>query len=140
MCFSASFAANLDYYYAALGFYSCYNRPARVISCLALWQITESRYWHSKTWPSDHRYILRDRAFEIAAVNIEIFVSQNQTRCVFPRNPAVWVVSLVLRASVKISFDPGYGIHHHSNQPTDRSYRRSVFRLEAICQKVGIVF
>ena len=31
MCFSESFAANLDYYYAALGFYSCYNRPARVI-------------------------------------------------------------------------------------------------------------
>jgi restriction endonuclease S subunit len=38
--------------------------------------------WHSKTWPSDHRYILRDRAFEIAAVNVDIFVSQNRTRCV----------------------------------------------------------
>jgi hypothetical protein len=88
----------------ALGLYSWYNRPARVIQLSCLPQLTESRYWHSKTWPSDHRHILRDRAFEIAAVNIDIFVSQNQTRCVFPQqldmfevvNPAVGVVSLVI--------------------------------------------
>jgi hypothetical protein len=49
-------------------------------------------YWHSKTWPSDHRYILRDRAFEIAAMNIDIFVSQNQTRCVF-RGIAISILS-----------------------------------------------